>query len=605
MKKSVEILGLPVISITEGRELGLSKTLLIDAKNGLVAAITIEDDDWYRGVKLIPYESVIAIGTDAVTITHSENILKLEDAGDYEALLDENIRVIGTKAITKNGMIQGTVTEIFVGDDGRIERCEITAPDGTASEVTAEQISIFGKQVTVIESELEKKTELIIDLDEEPEHYSESTDADSFYDAGNETAVEPAVEEPFAPEPEPAADSFSQNESIVPELIEEHEPEPSELESVMTPEPAIEEPVATVEEPAPMIEEPTPAEEPVEELPAVEEPVEEIPTVEEAAPIVEEPEPIAEEPVEELPAVEEVDTSFIDTATIPDVPAIEELPTAEQPVEELPTVEAPVEEAAPMIEEPTPAEEVAQPVEELSTVEAPVEEVAPMIEEPVEEMPTVEQTVEEISTVEAPVEEAAPTIEEPTPVEEPVEEMPAVEQTVEEMPTVEAPAPVVEPTPAPTVSELVGNAPAFEQPSVEENIVAPVAELTPNTRVEAPATAPVEVQPVATPVEETNREEVLEQRTRHKTQQAEILRAALRKAMAKQAKIKSGASTESATVADRLQSRRSMFLGKHATATIKTDNGIAIVEEGAEITEAVFQKARLANKLTELSKNIQ
>ena len=71
MKKSVEILGLPIISITEGRELGMSKTLLIDAKNGLVAALTIEDEDWYRGVKLIPYESVIAIGDDAVTVTHS------------------------------------------------------------------------------------------------------------------------------------------------------------------------------------------------------------------------------------------------------------------------------------------------------------------------------------------------------------------------------------------------------------------------------------------------------------------------------------------------------------------------------------------------------
>ena len=58
-KKSVEILGLPVISITEGRELGMSKTLLIDAKNGQVAAITIEDEDWYRGVKLLPYSSVI------------------------------------------------------------------------------------------------------------------------------------------------------------------------------------------------------------------------------------------------------------------------------------------------------------------------------------------------------------------------------------------------------------------------------------------------------------------------------------------------------------------------------------------------------------------
>ena len=160
MKKSVEILGLPIISITEGRELGMSKTLLIDAKNGKVAAITIADEDWYRGVKLIPYESVIAIGDDAVTITNSENILKLDDAGDYETLLDENIRVIGTKAITKTGSIQGKISELFIGDDGTIEKCEITAPDGTSSEVMADQISIFGKQVTVIDPTGEKKNEL-------------------------------------------------------------------------------------------------------------------------------------------------------------------------------------------------------------------------------------------------------------------------------------------------------------------------------------------------------------------------------------------------------------------------------------------------------------
>ena len=159
MKKSVEILGLPIISITEGRELGMSKTLLIDAKNGTVAAITIEDEDWYRGVKLIPYESVIAIGDDAVTVTNSENILTLDDAGDYEQLLDDNIRIIGTKAITKSGSIQGKISELYIGDDGKIEKCEITAPDGTTSDVTADQISIFGKRVTVIGPSSEKKNE--------------------------------------------------------------------------------------------------------------------------------------------------------------------------------------------------------------------------------------------------------------------------------------------------------------------------------------------------------------------------------------------------------------------------------------------------------------
>ena len=161
MKKSIEIIGLPVISITEGRELGMSKTLLIDAKNGTIAAITIEDEDWYRGVKLLPYSSVIAIGEDAVTVTNSENILTLEDAGDYEAMMDANIKIIGTKAITKSGTIQGKVVEIYVGENGKIEKCEIEARDGSLSEITSDQISIFGKQVTVIDSDLEKKTELI------------------------------------------------------------------------------------------------------------------------------------------------------------------------------------------------------------------------------------------------------------------------------------------------------------------------------------------------------------------------------------------------------------------------------------------------------------
>ncbi|WP_276725760.1 PRC-barrel domain-containing protein, partial [Selenomonas noxia] len=153
MKKSVDILGLPVISITEGRELGMSKTLLIDAPNRVVAAITIEDEDWYRGVKLIPYDNVIAVGDDAVTVNHSENILTLDAAGDFETLLDDNIRVIGTKAITRTGVIQGTITEIFIGKDGSIEKCEITAPEGSTSEVTADQVSIFGKEVTVISPE--------------------------------------------------------------------------------------------------------------------------------------------------------------------------------------------------------------------------------------------------------------------------------------------------------------------------------------------------------------------------------------------------------------------------------------------------------------------
>ena len=259
MKKSVDILGLPVISITEGRELGMSKTLLIDAPNRVVAAVTIEDEDWYRGVKLIPYDNVIAVGEDAVTINNSENILTLDAAGDFETLLDDNIRVIGTKAITRTGVIQGNITEIFIGEDGSIEKCEITTPEGSTSEVTADQVSIFGKEVTVISPE---------------------GDAGKKSDAAAAPAA-PAVTAPAAPEAaaEPVAEAAPVTEEPAP-VAEVPADEPTSM---------VEEPVA--EAPA---EEPAPTEEPAAETSesaAAEEPAAEAPaeTIESAVPAAEEP----------------------------------------------------------------------------------------------------------------------------------------------------------------------------------------------------------------------------------------------------------------------------------------------------------------------------
>lgn len=249
MKTSAEILGLPVISITEGRELGMSKTLLIDAKNGAVAAITIEDDDWYRGVKLIPFESVIAVGADAITITNSENILTLEDAVDFENLLDENVRIIGTKAITKAGTIQGSVSEIYVGDDGKVVQCEISDPQGNfLDNISAEQISIFGKQVTVI-------------------------------DSGSVTATAspamPATEAPAAPAFE-AAPTFAETPAAEPsaESVPEPTPETPAVPDMSTEEPTEEPTPESVAEPAAETPAEAPAPEPAAAPETAEDPAE-------------------------------------------------------------------------------------------------------------------------------------------------------------------------------------------------------------------------------------------------------------------------------------------------------------------------------------------
>mgnify|MGYP000910052203 CR=1 FL=1 len=271
MKKSVDILGLPVISITEGRELGMSKTLLIDAPNRVVAAITIEDEDWYRGVKLIPYDNVIAVGEDAVTINNSENILTLDAAGDFETLLDDNIRVIGTKAITRSGVIQGNITEIFIGEDGSIEKCEITAPEGSTSEVTADQVSIFGKEVTVIspEGDAGKKS----DTAAAPAAFAvtptvaDVAAAEPVAEVAAPVEEEPAAVAPTVPveEPAPAVETAAAPASSAPAAPEVTAPEPAEVAAPAVEEPEAVAPEVPAEEPAPAA---APAQAPVAETAA-------------------------------------------------------------------------------------------------------------------------------------------------------------------------------------------------------------------------------------------------------------------------------------------------------------------------------------------------
>lgn len=158
MKKSVDIIGLPVVSITEGKEVGIVKRLVIDAAQGNVVALVVDDTPkWYLGARLLPMQAVAGIGEYAVTVETIDNILTMEDIPGMEALLEADIKVIGTKVITKSGRIQGKVTEITIGDEGQIVSCEIEESGEQTVEIPAERVITFGKEMLVIAEEGETK----------------------------------------------------------------------------------------------------------------------------------------------------------------------------------------------------------------------------------------------------------------------------------------------------------------------------------------------------------------------------------------------------------------------------------------------------------------
>ncbi|MDD4601178.1 hypothetical protein SDC9_06123 [bioreactor metagenome] len=150
MKKSVDIIGLPVFSIAQGREIGKVKRFVINAEKGAVTALVIDEGKWYLGAKLLPMSDVTAIGECAVTVDKIENILDIKDIPNIESLLEANIQVIGTNVLTNTGCMIGNIKEIILDESGAICSCEVEENNGEVLQVSAERILTYGKDVVII-----------------------------------------------------------------------------------------------------------------------------------------------------------------------------------------------------------------------------------------------------------------------------------------------------------------------------------------------------------------------------------------------------------------------------------------------------------------------
>ncbi|KYZ77186.1 photosystem reaction center subunit H [Anaerosporomusa subterranea] len=154
MKKSCEIIGLTVVSIQEGKELGTVNQLVIDAAAGRVAALLIDDGKWYLGAKALPFSAISGLGEYAVTINTEADIMSVTPSSTFDNLLFQNANVVGALALTRVGNISGTVAEIVIDADGKIVECLIEEAGETRS-LSAQRVITYGKDVLIISAENE------------------------------------------------------------------------------------------------------------------------------------------------------------------------------------------------------------------------------------------------------------------------------------------------------------------------------------------------------------------------------------------------------------------------------------------------------------------
>lgn len=152
MRRIEDLLGMPLVSVAEGRQVGKLKGLEIDMRDGRVAYLRFEGEGRAGGV--VPWGAVRSVGADAITI---ESLSAVLDAVPHADLPNLTAQVGDRPVVTESGTRIGTITGYDLDElTGRI--ADYRLPNGgllgrlTGSEVRFGHADIvsFGRDAIVV-----------------------------------------------------------------------------------------------------------------------------------------------------------------------------------------------------------------------------------------------------------------------------------------------------------------------------------------------------------------------------------------------------------------------------------------------------------------------
>jgi len=157
VKRSEEIIGLAIFSITEGKEIGNVQQLLVNPEGKNIDYLAVSIAGWHYGLQVIPFKLVTGIGEHAVTVEAEDVLRPLNEEAGAVRLLDRDLQIIGMKILTNKGRLIGTVSEFYVNEEtGAITGCEmVDDAQQVKGIIPANFVLTLGKDVLVVSSEAE------------------------------------------------------------------------------------------------------------------------------------------------------------------------------------------------------------------------------------------------------------------------------------------------------------------------------------------------------------------------------------------------------------------------------------------------------------------
>lgn len=158
MKKSLAIIGLPVLSVSEGLQFGYVKNLVINPQTFSVEYLLISSEPWYLGMRALAFTDVVGIGEYAVTTEKSANASAVGLEDPVTKLLDFGVDVKESQVITKRGQMVGRIKDYYIDEEtGKIVGYELVPnnSEAVAGLIPAAAVITLGKSMTVVEDNVE------------------------------------------------------------------------------------------------------------------------------------------------------------------------------------------------------------------------------------------------------------------------------------------------------------------------------------------------------------------------------------------------------------------------------------------------------------------
>ncbi|USG64068.1 PRC-barrel domain-containing protein [Brevibacillus ruminantium] len=119
MRKALDVIGMPVVSLETGEEIGIIRDILVDSGKWQVLGVLLSEQGWFQSGTYIPFDRIHAVGESCLTVSGIDAVTSLNHlaASDPAGILTGKLKLKGKAVISASGDQLGRLEDVYFSAD--------------------------------------------------------------------------------------------------------------------------------------------------------------------------------------------------------------------------------------------------------------------------------------------------------------------------------------------------------------------------------------------------------------------------------------------------------------------------------------------------------